>query len=91
MKRAWLTFTLSLCFGLVVATAYVLLLATPVLAATGTATCKNAPSVTCAAYRCNCSDGIGCLEEDANGNESVTRCAAPSKDDKPIAVAESES
>jgi hypothetical protein len=51
-----------------------LLLATPALAATGTAKCPGGVTVSCAAYHCTCSDGLGCVADDGNGNETLTKC-----------------
>lgn len=73
MRKTWLASAASLCFGLAVATSYLLLTPVSALAATGYANCPNG-KVTCSAYKCGCTDGAGCIAEDANGTQTWIGC-----------------
>jgi hypothetical protein len=76
MKKAWKVYALSACLGLSVASAWLVLMPVPVLAAEGTANCGGFTRVRCAdgAVRCVCSDGVGCTSYFANGTSSEAKC-----------------
>jgi len=84
MKRRWLTAVLSICFGLLIATTWLLLTPTPVSAATGSADCGNGKHVYCNAADCDCTDGVGCTATNPFQPSVFTGCIGPkSGDDKP--------
>lgn len=74
MKKTWLATAATLCFGLAVATTYLLLTPVTALAATGYAKCGINPTVYCTAYKCACIENIGCTAEDANGKLTDMPC-----------------
>lgn len=54
---------------LLAAVFWVLSLPQAAIAAQGTANCPGGRTVSCAAYRCDCTDNIGCTGYDMYGNE----------------------
>lgn len=53
---------------LLLTAAWLLIMPAAVIAATGTANCGGGQVVTCEAYRCDCTDNVGCTGYDSNGN-----------------------
>lgn len=78
MRRTLLASALSACFGLIVATSWVLLTPTPAFAAEGSAKCSGGKTVTCEAQSCICWDNMGCTAcnqgSDGKWNCSETKC-----------------
>jgi hypothetical protein len=60
-------FLLYVC--LLVTVVWLLSLPPATIAAQGTANCPGGQRVSCNAYRCDCTDNIGCTGYDSNGNE----------------------
>jgi hypothetical protein len=82
-KRIALISALSMCFGSVLMTFYLLLTPTVALASGGTADCGYGVSVSCNsnASGCSCEDGVGCRSLDGNGRvTSNSTCAAALKE-----------
>ncbi len=78
MKRTWSAAVLSICFGLLLATTWLLLTPPPVFAATGTVDRSGRKIVSCAAQACYCHNGYGCdacnQQPDGKWKCVTTRC-----------------
>jgi len=72
MKRALLISALPLCCYLVISTAVLLINPPTTHAASGSANCGS-HVVTCSAFRCDCSDSIGCIGYDEQGRVTQRR------------------
>lgn len=59
-------FLLRIC--MLIAIVSLLSVPTAVVAASGSAECPGGQTVSCAAYRCDCIDNVGCTGYDSNGN-----------------------
>lgn len=79
MRKTWLASAATVCFGLAVATTYLLLTPVPAHAATGYANCTNG-RVTCEAYICACTDNRGCIAQDSAGKQTWIDCSTAKKD-----------
>ncbi len=74
MRRAWTASLLTICSGLVVATAYLLTTPPTASAATGTADCGGGITATCSGEICSCTDNVGCTSVDRNGTTTKVTC-----------------
>lgn len=83
MKRFCKISMLSVGAFLVLLTAVALTYPVSASAAWGVATCKNGSTITCTAYKCDCTDGLGCVAYDSKGNDSLLQCPS-GKDVAPI-------
>jgi hypothetical protein len=75
MMRTLKLLVVILYVSLLLAAVWLLPQSQNLLAATGTANCPGGITVSCNAYRCVCTDNVGCTGYDASGNiiESQTK------------------